>query len=220
MTSFSGGRRTSSSYDPGELGAGLTHELRNLLFAVTSRLEGTEPSGLGVDPTELGEALADLGRIGALLDDYERLMWPLRNDAAESDMGELLRLALASVVTAGGVGRASWPEGPIAVRCDRSGIVAALRTLLLAAGPPVTGVGVTLEVNERCAVIVVDGPGATPRVARLFEPYAVRVAGGTRLSLAIAHATLRANGGDARASATEAGIRIVATLPLADDTAG
>lgn len=73
---------------PGELGAGLAHELRNLLFAVTSRLEGAEPSGLGVDPTELGEVLADLGRIGALLDDYEGLMWPLRTHAAESDMGE------------------------------------------------------------------------------------------------------------------------------------
>lgn len=215
--------------------ADASHELRTPVAAIRGYAELYEKGGLAEQET-LERAMARIGsesiRMGRLVDDLlllARLDQQQPLDLAEVDLAGIARDAVADL-------RAVDPDCPVTVdvrtEARVTGDEARLRQVITnlvgnarTHTPPGTAVRVTVDADERTALVTVadNGPGiSVADQERIFErfyradPSRSRRSGGTGLGLSIVAAVVAAHGGSVTVdSAPGEGARFTARLPVA-----
>lgn len=199
----------------GELAAGVAHELRNGLAALSGRLDLLDRQR---EWRHLAPARDEVRVLERVVADFLAFARPGTARREDLDLGELAAtLASERVVV-------TSSPGALVVRGDRVLLERAIGNLIenaLQAHPPdsgpvevlvASGDGfVTLEVVDR-------GPGINPAIrARLFRPFATGRPDGVGLGLAIARRIVDLHGGQLELlDRTGGGTRAVLRLPTAD----
>lgn len=213
------------------LAAGVAHELRNPLFAISANLETL---GLALaDRSDLRPsieaALAETDHLGRLLLDLELLAAAAHLDLVAAPLAPVVATALAAarpLALECGVrlGVPSLPAGALLVRQDSRRLAAALERLIDNAIRQAPGGEVTVSLPEAragegwVALTVSDtGPGfSDEELARVFEPFLLGRRGATGLGLAVARRLVLRHGGMLSAENLDHGGGVVrAELPLA-----
>lgn len=204
----------------GALVAGVAHEVRNPLFAISSTLDAFEAEvGEGGPHTEYMRVLrAEVTRMSELMSDlldYGRTP-PLQlapvapSEAVQHALASCTSLLRSTEVTV----RIEVGRGDTRVMGDAKRLVQIFHNLLENAiqhSPP--GAEVVVQIHEHMqdelpwidCVVLDRGPGFRPEdIRRLFDPFFTRRRGGTGLGLAIVQRIAYEHGGDVKA-ATRAG---------------
>jgi PAS domain S-box-containing protein len=205
----------------GTLTAGVAHEVRNPLFAISANVDALEMVLEGRDDVaELVKAVKDqVRRLSNLMVDLLELGRPSTTALAEGLLNKVVDDAVGRC--AGLADRASVHlqnragSAPHTVLMDRDRLTQVLDNLLLNAvqHSPRDGV-VTVELVPfreddrpwvRC-VVQDTGPGFRPEdLGRVFEPFFSRRRGGTGLGLSIAHRIVEQHAGRLRVRNREGG---------------
>lgn len=200
--------------------AGVAHEVRNPLGGIDlfsgllfESLEGDAPR-----QAQVSRIRAELGRLGALVDDF--LAFARQGPAAPTWIplrplaDEVIELLAARAQERG---LRVWVEGPAAEAwADPEPLRRALLNLVqnaLQAAPPEGQVRLTLAPG--CLVVEDDGEGVDPAQAeQIFQPFFTTRAQGTGLGLALARRAARAHGGELSVDRGPlGGARFTLTLP-------
>jgi PAS domain S-box-containing protein len=216
----------------GELVAGVAHEVRNALFALSSALDamrartGDSPDVSRYYPvlTSQVQRLADLTR--DLLDFGKPPSLALGPCRIEELVRATLELARVDAESASVTLTPRVIDGGGTVLADRGRLLQVLHNLTLNAiqhSPPdgVVEIGVTLDTTEprpRWRFEVADsGRGFAPDdLPHVFEPFFTRRPGGTGLGLALAHRIVTDHGGTiAAANRSRGGAVVTVSLPSA-----
>lgn len=197
----------------GELVAGVAHEVRNPLFALSSSIDalkrrlGTQADFARYAPIIDGQ----VERLSALMRDLLEYGKPTALAPRDMPVAELLSLTaeLAQpLATAGGVRVVTRLDGDPnqRVRLDRHRFLQVLHNLVAnAIQHSPSGGTVTLAASRQTELdgspwlkfeVMDEGPGFEPdALPRVFEPFFTRRHGGTGLGLALAHRTVHDHGG-------------------------
>ncbi len=226
------GRLTDQVRSLQQLAAGIAHEVRNPLTAISNNLQliiHRLPEG-GPERGIAGDALDQVARVTRIVQETLELARPATLSARWLDVNPLVEHA-AATVTAGGNGVAVtrrltprpltvWGD-PLLLEQAVTNILQNAREATPAGGSIelVTAAGAS-EGRDRVTVRVTDtGPGVPPhQLARLFQPFYTTKASGTGLGLCLARKFARAHGGDLTVQSPVAGARgttVVITLPVA-----
>jgi two-component system sensor histidine kinase HydH len=212
----------------GNMAAGVAHEIRNPLNAVSMGLQRLRAEFEPADPGEY-RALVDVvqggvRRLNTIVEDFLSLARPLSLDIQPVEVPPLLhelRGLLEGEAAAAGVALDVQVESDaLTVAADRGRLTQVLLNLALnAIQATPRGGSVTLAASrarDAVALAVADtGAGIAPEVLpRLFEPYVTTKVRGLGLGLAIARRIAEAHGGRIEAeSRAEGGTRFTVTLP-------
>jgi len=211
--------------------AGVVHEMRNVLFAISVNLEILESGPQ--DAEESGEVCRGLRGEQERLERLANDLVELGRMAPESlEPAPLEPVLDAAVQACGDVAKESGlviecaPAPPRLVRMERDRLVLAFERLIANAchhGPRGTPVRIEIEPFAiadrewiRCSVHD-QGSAGTPReLERSFEPFAGRSTRGDRLGLAIVRRIVAQHGGRTAADAEAGrGTRLLVELPCA-----
>jgi signal transduction histidine kinase len=219
----------------GGVAAGVAHEIRNPLNAVSMGLQRLRAEFAPPDDEEyrklIGVVQGEVKRLNGIVEDFLSLARPpaLRIEpvAPGALVDEVLALLEGDMRRAGvRVERQVEPDLP-AVPADRDRLKQVLLNLLLNATEALPRGGVVTVAagrrGEDLALTVSDtGPGIPPEVlARAFEPYVTTKPAGTGLGLAIARRLVEAHGGRVEAAnQAGGGASLTVTLPLAGPPGG
>jgi len=215
----------------GGLVAGVAHQVRNPIFAITSVLDAME-ARLG-DRAEYGRYLAVLreqtGRVAALMNELMEYGRGAAGDPERGHVGPVLHEAVTSCrpqAKTRSVGVEVCVDDALpAVKMDRRRLVRAIENLVDNAvqhAPEGGTVRVTAapaegDATRELEIRVEDGgPGFNPEeLGRVFEPFFTRRPGGTGLGLAVVERIIQHHGGSVRASNRDAGGAVMTVrLPL------
>jgi two-component system, NtrC family, sensor histidine kinase PilS len=183
----------------GRLAAGVAHEIRNPLAAISGSIEllSTAPSGAQESTELMGIVLREVERLNALITELLEFARPRRTDPQHLDVGatlaEMLRVFENDKRLASARVELSAPE-PVWVDADAGQLRQLIWNLLRNAaeaspqGAPIS-VEVTAEPETWARITVRDrGPGISDENrARIFEPFFSTKEGGTGLGLATVH---------------------------------
>jgi signal transduction histidine kinase len=225
-------RRSETMSAMGALVAGVAHEVRNPLFAISSTLDALI-ARLG-ERSEYGRFIenlqAQVSRLGRLMAD---LLAYGRPTASEFSTGSIDAIVAPAVESCGALSRETGATievrlepDPLAVRLDPGRLGQALRNLVdnaLRHAPQ--GSIVTLETRRiehrggdwiECAVSD-RGPGfPVADLPHVFEPFFTRRRGGTGLGLALVQRIVSEHGGEVSArNHDEGGAVVTIRLPVA-----
>jgi len=227
----------------GNLAAGVAHEIKNPLNAISIGLQRLRLEFAPADPAARREYAgftriveAEVGRLNAIVNQFLTLARPLRLSLTDEPLAALVRdvlTLLAPQASAQGViVKELLHLGDLRVSVDRQQLTQAIMNILLNAIQAMPSGGtltVRAEVVHRAAVghafggsvarisVADTGPGIPPEyIDRLFEPYFTTKEGGTGLGLALARRVITEHRGEIRAeNAPGGGARFVIALPLA-----
>jgi signal transduction histidine kinase len=227
----------------GNLAAGVAHEIKNPLNAISMGLQRLRLEFAPAAPEARQEYAAftriietEVGRLNAIVNQFLTLARPLRLSLAEEPVAPLLKDVLTLLAAQGAAQGVTVNEslnlGDVRVALDRRQMTQAIMNVLLNAiqampkggtlavradvvAPP-DGSRVTGAGVARIAVTD-TGPGIPQEyLDRIFEPYFTTKEGGTGLGLALAHRVVVEHRGTIRAeNAPGGGARFVIDLPLA-----
>jgi signal transduction histidine kinase len=225
----------------GNLAAGVAHEIRNPLNAISIGLQRLRlefaPAApeAGKDYTRLARIIeAEVARLNAIVEQFLTLARPLRLTLADEPLAPVLAevlTLLSSQAAAQGVRLAE--DGRLAdarVRLDRRQLIHALMNILLNALQAMPKGG-TLGVRAEVAAISGDGadagtiaritiadsgPGIAPEhLDRVFEPYFTTKENGTGLGLALTRRIILEHHGSIRAETVpDGGAHFIIDLPI------
>jgi signal transduction histidine kinase len=200
----------------GEVAAGVSHEVRNALSTISTRLRllGQDVPGLSENPSFI--ALAEESRgLEQVMQNLLFFSRPLPAEREEMDLAELLREEGAWIQTHAEGVDLSVDDLPTPVVGDREALARALRNLTRNALEAMAGVPegsrrlrLAARAEEGTAKLRVEdsGPGLSEEARdQLFTPFFSQKPGGTGLGLAIARKVAREHGGDLVYFASELG---------------
>jgi two-component system sensor histidine kinase PilS (NtrC family) len=203
--------------DLGRLAAGLAHEVRNPLGAISGCVELVRETARLDDEERalLRTVLTDVARLNNLVTDMLQFARPRPPDLADADLVGLARDVVALARTSSGpeskVGIAVEADGAVSARVDAGQIRQVLWNLIRnAAQVSRAGGEVRVVVQgsaERVEVAVHDeGPGVAAELReRIFEAFYSNTARGTGLGLAIVKRIADAHGGRVEVREREGG---------------
>jgi signal transduction histidine kinase len=230
-------RRSEVLSSLGSIVAGVSHEVRNPLFGISSTVDALEARlkrdrADGKYARHVEVLRGELVRLSKLMHDLLEYGKPPAVDIAESSVADAVG---ASVAACDAVARSTGATIAINIQpgvevwpMDRTRMEQVLRNLLENAIQHSPGGTVRLDVQDAfrdgapyLRVQVRDeGPGFDPaQLAHVFEPFFTRRCGGTGLGLSIVERIVDAHGGAVRASnCATGGAEITVHLPRATPT--
>jgi signal transduction histidine kinase len=222
----------------GNLAAGVAHEVRNPLNAISIglqrlRLEFAPAADQREEYQRFTRLMqSEVARLNTIVDRFLALARPLRLTLSREPVTVLLKELMALLGSqASGQGvelREAFALEPAPVRMDRQQLTQAFMNVLLNALQAMPSGGVlTVAVQgargasgERLAEVRIadTGPGIPPeQVDRIFDPYFTTKEGGTGLGLALTRKIVQEHGGRIHVEAGPAGGAVfVIGLPLAE----
>jgi signal transduction histidine kinase len=226
-------RRKEAMSAMGALVAGVAHEVRNPLFAISSTLDALE-ARLGVQPAAtpcLATLRGEMQRVSRLMSELLDYGRPVKAGLVTEPLGGVLEEAVQSCAPladhAEVVVEASRDLPVLPVPMDRPRLVQVFQNLIQNAiehtpqGRRVL-VGVKPEARHgqrglRCAIRDF-GPGFDPGdLGRVFEPFFTRRRGGTGLGLSIVHRIVQEHSGHVEAANHPGGGGVVSVwLPVVE----
>lgn len=220
----------------GALTAGVAHEVRNPLFAISSTLDAMDArfGGRGEHQRYIDVLRSEVNRMTKLMGDLLEYGKPTALDLAPGSVGDLIAQAMiactpitkGSGVTITHDKRADLPL----ILCDHRRLVQAFQNLLENAvhfsprGGLVTIAAETVchagKTWVECAVRDCGLGFKTEDIPHVFEPFFTRRRGGTGLGLAIVLRIVEAHGGSiAVTNRVEGGAIVIVRLPIAEASA-
>ncbi len=227
----------------GNLAAGVAHEVRNPLNAISIGLQRLRKEFPPADAearaeyTRFTEIMqAEVGRLNDIVNRFLTLARPSRLTFTEEPLAPLLEEVVALLASQASAQKIQIESAlrldQARVRMDRQQLAHAFMNVLLNAIQAMPGGGtLTLRAGADSAssgagataptvrIRISDtGPGIPPEhLDRIFEPYFTTKEGGTGLGLALAHKIIQEHQGTIRAeSPPGAGATFVLTLPLVE----
>jgi two-component system sensor histidine kinase PilS (NtrC family) len=184
----------------GRLAAGIAHEIRNPLAAISGSIELLNAS-MATDAARenkelMGIVLREVERLNGLITDLLEFARPRALETQRLDvaatMAEMLRVFENDKRLGGAAVELRAPEGAVEVDADPGQLRQVVWNLLRNAAEAAPGQPITVEVrgDERFASLTVRdrGPGIpAEHRARMFEPFFSTKDGGTGLGLATVH---------------------------------
>lgn len=197
-------RRADRLATVGQLAAGMAHEIRNPLAAISGSvqllMEGDKLTG--EDRYLMGIVLREAERLNRLLTDflvYARTSPPRLEDV---DVVEMLDELVALLDADERFTEIQWHRegsGPLRWRCDRNQLRQALWNLLLNAAEAMTAGGrltCGIDADEGTVSIEDAGPGIPEEIReKVFDPFFTTKDRGTGLGLSTVHAIVEAHRG-------------------------
>jgi signal transduction histidine kinase len=211
----------------GALVAGVAHEVRNPLFAISATIDAMEQTA-GPELREFFEVLhEEIDRMTGLMQDllaYGRPAAPVFTDLPVSQVIDVAVRACATAAMKQQVEIEVGAPVNLTVVADRDRLSRAVENVLMNAiqhsspGSKITiNTGSVREKKERLARIIVRdrGRGFTDGdLPRIFEPFFSRRKGGTGLGLALVHQIVTEHGGVVTAADAEGGgAEVVISIP-------
>jgi PAS domain S-box-containing protein len=209
------------------LGAGLAHELRNPLNSALLQLALAQRKLNRADrdvPGELSEAMHEIHRAAAVLEDFLVFARPQEVALQPADIAAIIDRALTrtrSRAVAANVRVACAGGPPIVCELDSSRVERALVEVLVnaidaAAGTPTPDVMIRWTSAGSALVIEVEdrGPGLSSRSAPVFDPFFTTKSNGTGLGLAIVDRVVVDHGGTAELTRAGASTIFRMKLPI------
>lgn len=217
----------------GALVAGVAHEVRNPLFAISSTLDAFENrlADRGTYARYLAVLRAEVNRLIGLMRALLEYGKPMSQEFVRDSIADVLSQAVRScahLTDESSVEISASPNGTAKfVRMDRERLLQVFHNLIENAvqhSPP--GGTVTVEENSEqkdgwIAYEIKDcGPGfAQSDLPRIFEPFFTRRRGGTGLGLSIVQRIIEEHGGEIMAAnRPEGGAVLTIRLPLVEPT--
>jgi len=215
----------------GEMAAGVAHEIRNPLNAISMglqslALEGGEGKGQG-SPELLETMRREVARINRIVNEFLSVSRPLGLHVEALNLNDVVDHVAGVLRQTGGdhgpAVRVDLPGSPVRVNGDRDKLTQALLNLGINALEACAGRGeVTMRISpqkKRVRIEVSDtGPGVPPEhQPGLFRPHFTTKEKGLGLGLFIAQRIVQTHGGSvALGETSQRGTTMVLTLPVAD----
>lgn len=218
----------------GNLAAGVAHEIRNPLNAISVGLQRLKLEFAPAAPEAKAEHARfvqllrdEVGRLNTLVDQFLTLARPLKLTLVEAPIApvvnEVVALLAPQAAERGIRIEQTGAVDAVRMRMDYGQLNRALLNLLLNAIEAVPrGGSVTVRSMASAGTVRIQiadtGPGiAAEHVERIFEPYFTTKEGGTGLGLALAHKIVQEHGGELRAENGVAGGAVLTmSLPVAE----
>jgi signal transduction histidine kinase len=200
----------------GQLAAGVAHEIRNPLNAISMASQRLKREFVPADEEKKQEFLVMAGvirdeirRLNAIIEEFLTFSKSRRLVLRDCPVQEVLR-KIANLISeeaaARGISlRTDWPDVPVVIPMDMDKLQQALFNFVKNAMESITGDGlITLSVrkveNGRVAIRISDtGCGmTTEEVERIFNPEYTTKEKGLGLGLPLAHEIIRGHGGEIR----------------------
>ncbi len=218
-------RRAERLATVGQLAAGIAHEIRNPLAAISGSIEllRTSPQATEDDATLMAIVQREIVRLNELVGDLLDYANPRASHALDFDVGvmveETVRVARADPAF-GAVELVATAAGPLPYHGDAAKLRQVLWNLLRNAsdaaalgGKHVSVAATTVDGNVE-VVITDDGAGIpADQVAHIFDPFFTTKPKGTGLGLATCHAIVAEHGGRIDVVTGSAGTTMTVTLP-------
>lgn len=207
----------------GALVAGVAHEVRNPLFAISATIDAMEQTA-APELREYFEVLREeIDRMTKLMQDllaYGRPAAPVFSDVAVKEVIDAAVRASSAVAKKNGIEVATKNGSDVTIVADRDRLSRAVENVIMNAvqhsseGSTVT---VKTSIKKRAAEICVSdqGRGFTAEdLPRIFEPFFSRRKGGTGLGLALVHQIVAEHGGEVTArNAAGGGAEVLISIP-------
>ncbi len=190
----------------GQLAAGIAHEIRNPLAAISGAVELMRDSDDGTSRSSLEDIVVrEIERLNTMIVDFLSYARPMRPERARADVTALARDVVALLRQ-----DPRWEsrrltvkaDGPVFAEIDAGQFRQVLWNLLrnaVEASPHDSTVELQVEEHDGSVHVTVldEGPGLTPEVKKhLFEPFRTTKSDGTGLGLAMVHRIVEAHDGD------------------------
>ena len=198
----------------GQLAAGVAHEIRNPLNAISmasQRLKREFMPGEEGEKEEYNTITTvirdEIRRLNGIIEEFltfsKSRRLELRENAVQDVLQKIVNLVSAEAKASGISVRTDWPDNPVMIPMDMDKMQQALLNLVKNAVESINGNGsitIALQREEKGPVKIIisdTGCGLTPEeIERIFNPEYTTKEKGLGLGLSLAHEIIRGHGGE------------------------